>query len=118
ALYLMGSSGTIAYSENSDFDIWVCIRPDLTDEEQQALLRKTEGIESWAASLGLEVHFFLMSDEGFRRGQTSSLSRESSGSAQHHLLLDEFYRTGLLVAGRYPVWWLVPPDYEAHYEQY
>ncbi|MFA7386559.1 MAG: class I adenylate cyclase [Thiohalobacteraceae bacterium] len=118
ALYLIGSSGTIAYSESSDFDIWVCIRPDLTEEERQTLLRKTEGIESWAASLGLEVHFFLMSDEAFRRGQTSALSRESSGSAQHHLLLDEFYRTGLLVAGRYPVWWLVPPDYEAHYEQY
>ena len=118
ALYLMGSSGTIAYSDSSDFDIWVCIRPDLGEEEQQALLRKAEGIESWAASLGLEVHFFLMSDDAFRRGETSSLSQESSGSAQHHLLLDEFYRTGLLVAGRYPVWWLVPPQYEAHYDQY
>lgn len=118
ALYLMGSGGTIAYSEHSDFDIWVCIRPDMTVEEQQALQRKAEGIESWAATLGLEVHFFIMSDEAFRRGETQSLSQESSGSAQHHLLLDEFYRTGLLVAGRYPIWWLVPPQQEAHYDQY
>lgn len=118
ALYLMGSSGTIAYSDSSDFDIWVCIRPDLDLEQQQTLARKAEGIESWAATLGLEVHFFIMSDETFRRGEMQSLSQESSGSAQHHLLLDEFYRTGLLVAGRYPIWWLVPPDYEAHYDQY
>lgn len=118
ALYLMGSSGTIAYSDNSDFDFWLCIRPDLGGEEQQALARKAEGIESWAATLGLEVHFFVMSDEAFRRGEMLSLSDESSGSAQHHLLLDEFYRTGLLVAGRYPIWWLVPPDQEANYDRY
>ncbi|MFP5506484.1 MAG: class I adenylate cyclase, partial [Gammaproteobacteria bacterium] len=118
ALYLMGSSGTIAYSDSSDFDLWLCIRPDLGEEDRQALARKAEGIESWAATLGLEVHFFLMNDEAFRRGETTSLSLESSGSAQHHLLLDEFYRTGLLIAGRYPVWWLVPPEAEANYDDY
>lgn len=118
ALYLMGSSGTIAYSDSSDFDLWVCIRPDMDENDQQALMRKAEGIESWAASLGLEVHFFIMNDAAFRRGEMQSLSHESSGSAQHHLLLDEFYRTGLLVAGRYPIWWLVPPEYEAHYDDY
>lgn len=118
ALYLMGSSGTIAYSDTSDFDIWVCIRPDMSDEERQALAHKAECIESWAASLGLEAHFFIMNDEAFRRGEMQTLSQESSGSAQHHLLLDEFYRTGLLVAGRYPVWWLVPPQYEPVYTQY
>ncbi|MFZ5622343.1 MAG: class I adenylate cyclase [Pseudomonadota bacterium] len=118
ALYLMGSSGTIAYSDTSDFDIWVCIRPDMSDEERQALAHKAECIESWAGSLGLEAHFFIMNDEAFRRGEMQTLSRESSGSAQHHLLLDEFYRTGLLVAGRYPVWWLVPPQYEPVYAQY
>lgn len=118
ALYLMGSSGTIAYSDTSDFDIWVCIRPDMSEEERQALAHKAGCIESWAGSLGLEAHFFIMNDEAFRRGEMQTLSRESSGSAQHHLLLDEFYRTGLLVAGRYPVWWLVPPQYEPVYAQY
>ncbi len=118
ALYLMGSSGTIAYSSHSDFDIWVCIRPDLPAEARSQLARKAEGIESWAASLGLEAHFFLMNDEAFRAGEVASLSTESSGSAQHHLLLDEFYRTALLLAGRYPIWWLVPPEYEEDYDRY
>lgn len=118
ALYLMGSSGTIAYSDHSDFDFWLCIRPDMDSEDREALTRKAEGIESWADTLGLEAHFFIMSDEAFRRGEMLTLSDESSGSAQHHLLLDEFYRTGLLVAGRYPLWWLVPPEQEANYDQY
>lgn len=118
ALYLMGSSGTIAYSRKSDFDIWLCIRPDLDEEQRHSLARKAEGIETWAGSIGLEVHFFLMNDEAFRKGEVASLSNESSGSAQHHLLLDEFYRTSLLLAGRYPIWWLVPPEYETDYDRY
>ncbi len=118
ALYLMGSSGTIAYSRKSDFDIWVCINPDLDEEERQSLARKAEGIETWAGTIGLEVHFFLMNDEAFRKGEVESLSTESSGSAQHHLLLDEFYRTSLLLAGRFPIWWLVPPEYEPQYDEY
>ncbi len=118
ALYLMGSSGSIAYSKNSDFDIWVCHRPDLPEAQRDMLTRKAEAIESWAASLGLEVHFFVLDDAGFRQGTHQHISRESSGSAQHRLLLEEFYRTGLLAAGRYPVWWLVPPEREEDYEQY
>jgi adenylate cyclase class 1 len=118
AIYLMGSSGTIAYSEKSDFDIWICHRPELDAAGREALRAKADGIESWAESLGLEVHFFIMDDASFRERRHDDLSTESSGSSQHTLLLDEFYRTGLLVCGRYPVWWLVPPEYEKHYDAY
>ena len=59
-----------------------------------------------------------MDDVSFRDQEHQQLSNENAGSSQHHLLLDEFYRTGLLVAGRYPVWWLVPAEYEKHYDEY
>jgi len=118
AIYLMGSTGTIAYSKASDFDIWICHRPGLSENDVEALRDKTDGIASWAESLGLEVHFFLMDDKSFRDQEHQQLSNENAGSSQHHLLLDEFYRTGLLVAGRFPVWWLVPAEYEKHYDEY
>lgn len=118
AIYLMGSSGTIAYSEKSDFDIWICHRPELGKASRDALTAKAQAIESWAESLGLEVHFFVMDDVGFRNCRHGALSSESSGSTQHSLLLDEFYRTGLLVCGRYPIWWLVPPEFERRYDTY
>ena len=118
ALYLMGSTGTIAYSRSSDFDIWVCHRPGMPAHEIQALQEKADSIKSWAESLGLEAHFFLMDDVSFREHEHQRLSNENAGSSQHHLLLDEFYRTGLLVAGRFPVWWLVPPSCERHYDEY
>ncbi|HHH43096.1 MAG TPA: class I adenylate cyclase [Gammaproteobacteria bacterium] len=117
-LYLMGSTGTIAYSKSSDFDIWVCHCPGLAAEDIAALQEKADAVQSWAESLGLEVHFFLMDDVSFRQQEHQQLSNENAGSCQHHLLLDEFYRTGLLVAGRYPVWWLVPAEHEQEYDSY
>lgn len=118
ALFLMGSSGTIAYSTESDFDIWLCHDPDLPAGRLTELQAKARAIELWAATFDLEVHFFLMNADQFRKGEVVELSTESSGSAQHHLLLDEFYRTGLLLAGRYPIWWLVPPEEEHRYDEY
>jgi adenylate cyclase class 1 len=118
SLFLMGSSGTIAYSKKSDFDIWICHPANIKEELLEELRKKAEAIEKWAASLDLEVHFFLMDPSSFRAGKQSELSKEGSGSAQHYLLLEEFYRTGLLLAGRYPAWWLVPPDKEKEYDSY
>lgn len=118
SMFLMGSSGTIAHSSGSDFDIWLCHAPDLSVMQIADLQDKAKAIEKWAAGFGLEVHFFLMNADHFRSGKVVELSTESSGSAQHHLLLDEFYRTGILLAGRYPIWWLVPPEEESSYEEY
>ena len=116
-LFLMGSSGTIAQSEKSDLDIWVC-HAALEEDEQRLLRGKCDRLSSWANSIGLDAHFFLMEDEKFRSGERESLSAEDCGSTQHILLLDEFYRTGLLIAGKLPLWWLVPPEQEQNYEDY
>ena len=118
SLFCMGSSGTIAYTRNSDFDIWLVHSPTLSKQQIDELTEKAQCIETWAMRLRLEVHFFVLDPETFKQGQHDSLSSESSGSAQHYLLLDEFYRSSLLLAGRYPLWWLVPPENEANYEEY
>lgn len=118
SLFIMGSTGTLAHSETSDVDMWLCIAPGLSEEQQQALAQKAEKIDGWANDLGLELHTFLMDAESFRSGEAvSEVDAESSGSAQHYLLLDEFYRTAILLSGRYPLWWLIPPAYEANYQQ-
>ena len=115
-LYLIGSAGTIAYTDRSDLDIWVCHRPDLNDDDVFSLINKCEKIKEWAGSLELQVNFFVLTPDSIREGRIEALSEESSGSAQHLLLLEEFYRSGLLLAGRIPAWWLVPPDKETEYQ--
>ena len=118
SIYLMGSTGTVAHSEKSDMDFWLCHRKGLTAAALAELQSKLNEITRWADEIGLEVHFFLMEAERFRQGQRGDLSGEDCGSAQHFLLLDEFYRTALLVAGSYPLWWMVPPYQEKEYSEH
>ncbi len=117
-IYLMGSCGTIGQSGVSDLDIWLCHASSLDLDGQAELRSKCDLLERWANSLSLETHFFLMDGEKFRSGERAELSTEDCGSAQHYLLLDEFYRTGLLIAGRPPIWWLIPSAEEDNYDYY
>ncbi len=117
-IYIMGSIGTIGQSSISDLDFWLCHRPGLSESARNDLNDKASKIAAWAGDQGLEVHFFLMDAERFRSGETSPLSTESSGSAQHVLLLDEFYRTAIYLAGRIPLWWFVPARCESDYQDY
>jgi len=117
-VYLMGSIGSIAHTAGSDLDIWLCHDPRLGARALKALRQKVANIEAWATELGLEAHIFIIDAEAFRRGERDELSHESSGSTQPRLLLEEFYRTGVLLAGRYPLWWLVPPEEDDNYEDY
>ncbi len=117
-LFLMGSVGSIAFSKTSDMDIWLCHQSDLSPEALDELQKKATAIELWATSLGLEVHFFLMDSRQFLRGENTPISTESSGQTQHYLLLEEFYRTAIYIAGKSPAWWLVPPHEEGNYPTY
>ncbi|MBP8926043.1 MAG: class I adenylate cyclase [Pseudomonadales bacterium] len=117
-VYLMGSSGTLGHSDGSDLDVWICYPEQLEGKRLALLQKKATQLQLWALESGLEAHLFLMNGEKFKRGQREPLTGENCGSAQHYLLLDEFYRTGILLAGRWPAWWLVPPAAEAHYAQF
>lgn len=117
-IYLMGSVGSMAFSKDSDIDIWLCHQADLPAVALEELQQKALLLEQWASSLKLEVHFFLVDSEQFRKGENTPLSAESSGETQHYLLLEEFYRTSVYIAGRIPVWWLVPPNQEKTYDGY
>ena len=118
SLFIMGSCGSLGHSGGSDLDIWLCHEPKLSAEELDLLQKKASAIEQWADNIGLEVHFFLMDAQKFVNGERNDLDGEDCGSAQHHLLLDEFYRTSILVCGCYPLWWLVPVEQEANYEDF
>jgi len=118
-LFLIGSLGTLAQAEDSDIDVWVCHTSDLEREALEALQRKCQLLETWAASQGADTHIFLIDTQAFAQGQrTGQLGTDDCGTTQHYLLLDEFYRTTLWLAGRTPLWWLVPPDQENGYPAY
>lgn len=119
AIFVMGSIGTIAQSESSDLDIWICHQDNLPEKALADLQLKCQRLSQWAEqSIHLEAHFFLMTSQSFQARETAALSTEGSGSAQHYLLLDEFYRTALWLAGKVPLWWFVPASQEHDYHNF
>lgn len=115
-LFLMGSLGTLAQAEQSDMDLWVCHASELDSDAREILRRKCDLLQSWAAGQGAEAHFFLIDPERFRSGaRDAQLTSDDCGTTQHVLLLDEFYRTAIWLAGRMPLWWLVPASDEHRY---
>jgi len=117
ALFLMGSPGTLGHSVASDLDVWLCHRNDLNEAGIRRLERKSAQVSAWASAIGLELHVFVFSAADWRSGrQRAEVNGENCGSAQHYLLLDEFYRTSIHLGGCYPLWWLIPVSDEPRYQ--
>ncbi|NDL64410.1 class I adenylate cyclase [Acerihabitans arboris] len=117
-VYSMGSTSSIGQNANSDLDIWVCHQSWLDNEERYQLQRKCALLEKWAGAKGVDVNFFLIDENRFRHNESGSLGDEDCGSTQHILLLDEFYRTAVRMAGKRILWNMVPGDEEDHYDEY
>ncbi|RJX65298.1 class I adenylate cyclase [Vibrio sinensis] len=118
ALYTMGSTSSVGQSTSSDLDIWVCVSPDMTGEERNSLTNKCLLITQWAQNQGVEANFFLMDEERFRSNHSEEMTGDNCGSSQHLLLLDEFYRSAVRLAGQRLLWQIVPPEMEECYDEY
>ena len=117
-LYGMGSTSSMGQSTTSDLDIWICVRSDMVDYDRKLLEQKGMLVSEWAVSLGVEVNFFVVDEHRFKDPNFEQVTMENCGTTQHYLLLDEFYRTNVRLAGRELLWFLIPVEQERHYEQY
>jgi len=59
---------------------------------------------------GSKFTFFLTDIFKAQVNDFGSSDKESAGSSQAKILKEEFYRTVILVAGKFPLWWLFPPE--------
>lgn len=120
ALFTIGSVGSIAQSKDSDIDYWVCIDAESLGEKKLGQLRvKLEAISTWALEIfRTKVNFFIVDSEKARQNDFGSSDIESSGSAQGRLLKEELYRTMVFIAGKLPLWWLLPANISDRLYQY
>lgn len=109
SLASIGSAGTLAQTEKSDFDLWVIARDDITRTEWRNLEKKGKAIKSWLISQDdhIDVNFYLGTPERIRAHNFGAVSDDSAGSALGKLLKEEFYRTCVVWAGKIPFWWMV-----------
>lgn len=111
-LYLMGSLGTLAQTETSDFDVWVIYDEEITGKKALSALReKLQKLHSWGATAHhMEINFYLMNQKDLFQNRFPALNTESSGSSQKFLLKEEFYRSFIHLAGKIPFWAVLPPS--------
>lgn len=109
-LYLMGSMGTLGQSNSSDIDLWVCLSEPLENSLTKKLSNKANKIKAWLAEVGIELNYYLVNLDDFSGNKSKKIEVDSCGNTQKFLLLDEFYRTAVWFAGRWPLWWLIPTD--------
>ncbi|NRD75746.1 class I adenylate cyclase [Shewanella sp. VB17] len=110
-VYSMGSMSSFGQNAKSDVDIWLVHDPLLSANDCRLLEEKSELISTWFSQYGFEVNIYLVHPEQFIKtvdsaGELqSSIGLEHSGSAQHWLLLEEFYRSQICFAGKTVAWW-------------
>ncbi|MGL5949032.1 MAG: class I adenylate cyclase [Aeromonas sp.] len=109
-VYAMGSTASMGQAYQSDLDIWVCHGLDLPPARLALLEQKCHKLSRWAEQRGVDLNFFLIPQNKFSQQNCASVGGESCGSAQHLLLLDEFYRSALHIAGQRLLWFLLPRD--------
>tara|TARA_B100001094_G_scaffold333007_1_gene407872 strand:+ start:22638 stop:25028 length:2391 start_codon:yes stop_codon:yes gene_type:complete len=104
-VYTMGSLGSFGFDANSDIDVWIIHKPHLSPAQQASLQKKSNAIEATFHQRGTLLHCYLVHPERFIQSLSTGLGQENSGSTQNWLLLDEFYRTHICLAGLPILWW-------------
>jgi adenylate cyclase, class 1 len=96
--------------------MWLVHAPEIKSTQLDTLEDKLHRVNAWLRSRDLEMQANLISAAGFAQHGLRNDANEYFASAS--LFLDSFYTESFLLAGKYPVWWLVPPELEDHYPDF
>ncbi|MFO7751386.1 MAG: class I adenylate cyclase [Desulfobacteraceae bacterium] len=110
-LYHIGSLGTLTQSRGSDFDYWVIVDEKKLSPRQHTFLdTKLKKIQKYCRdNYHQKVTFYIHDSEKIKHNNFVPLYGENLSIAPGGLLKEEFYRTFILIAGRVPLWSVVPP---------
>lgn len=95
--------------------LWVIHTDNIKPEKLSDLDDKVQRIAIWLKNRGLVITAHLVTVDKFCSRAMKQFSGKINDCA---LALDYFYYESFLMAGKYPVWWLVPPDKETTYADF
>jgi len=116
-VFTMGSVGSLAQTHESDIDYWICINEDFMDAHEHSLfLQKLKMLEKLGMEqFKIQTTFFVVDVQKAKNNDFGGSTQESSGTAQSRLLKEEFYRTMIHVAGKLPLWSVLPTPISLNY---
>jgi len=108
--YHIGSLGTFTQSKGSDFDYWVIIdKRKFSKDRYDSLEKKLDAILKYCREeYQQEVTFFVMDQKEISKDCYAPFKGEETLTAPKIFLKEEFYRTYLMIAGKIPVWSVLP----------
>ena len=109
-LYHIGSLGTFTQSKGSDFDFWVMIdKKKFSRNRFECFEKRLDAILKYCReAYQQEVTFFIMDQKDIRNNCYSLFDDPEILDAPRVFLKEEFYRTFLMIAGKIPVWCVLP----------
>ncbi|HKK98798.1 MAG TPA: class I adenylate cyclase [Desulfotignum sp.] len=116
-VFSMGSVGSLAQTHASDIDYWVCVHEEAMNAHEHALFQqKLKMLEKLAVEkCKIQTTFFVVDIQKAKNNDFGGFTQESSGTAQSRLLKEEFYRTMIHVAGKLPLWAVLPTPISLNY---
>ncbi len=116
-LYHIGSLGTFTQSLGSDFDYWVMIdKKRFSRERYESLEKKLDAIVSYCREKHEQkVSFFIMDLKDIRLNRYVPFSEQETLTVPKIFLKEEFYRTFLMIAGKIPLWAVLPKEMSANH---
>jgi len=111
-LYHIGSLGTFTQSAQSDFDYWVIIdKTRFTEQRYYNLEKKLNHIVKFSREkFDQEVTFFIMDQADIQKDCYAGFNTPETMIAPKLFLKEEFYRTFLMIAGKIPIWTILPAN--------
>lgn len=114
-IYSMGSTSSIAQNKLSDLDFWVIHQNWIISKKKKLLKKKCLLIEKWANSLGIKTNIFLVSENYFKINNKYNINNINKNI--NIILLDEFYRTAVRIAGKKLLWMITETNKEDQYKE-
>ncbi|MFH1136372.1 MAG: class I adenylate cyclase [Pseudomonadota bacterium] len=110
SLFLMGSSGSVGHTSQSDLDYWVCLdRRQFKPAAWDLFHQKLDVVSTWAQKAhNTEVNFFPVDLADLADNRIGDLGDDPMGRITPLFIKEEVYRTLLPVSGKIPLWCVLP----------
>lgn len=96
--------------------LWVILNDSVTLEFKKDIETKLSRVITWLKSRNIDAQGRILSERYFSKA--SLFNKLKTGFSSAALFLDCFYSESYLMAGKYPAWWLVPPEKEVNYDDF
>lgn len=92
---------------------WFFYRSRLKKEQVSLLSEKIKKINQWFSIKNINVEFICLSVDDFNNNKQDALKKTNKA-----IFMDGFYSEAIVLAGKYPAWWLVPLSEEENYSKF